>query len=133
MKLVITSSIKKTEFESVKSVFDIDVIKIAAKKSLEGLGENIKSSSKIKGTCLKKVYLTSTGGAGRVIFLLKLKNKKSVLVMIRLKNDKKIGSNMTIQNPKFEKALNKNLDIIISDLENGAFEEFDIQTQTKNK
>jgi len=126
LKLIITSSIKKVEFEPIKKTFNIDVIKIAAQKSLQGLGEKIKSSSKIRGTCLRKVYLTSTAGVGRVVFLLKIKNKKSVLVMVKLKNDKKIGSNMTIQNPKFKKALNKNLDIILEDLKSGDYEEFDV-------
>ena len=126
MKLIITASIKKVEFEPAKSIFDLDIIKTAAKKSLEGLGDTIKSSNKIPSTCLKKVYLTSSSGAGRVIFLLKLNSGKSVLVMIRQKQDKKIGANMTVQNPNFVKALDKNLDIILDDLQKGKYEELDL-------
>ena len=126
MKLIITSSIKKVEFEPVKGIFDLDIIKTAAKKSLQGLGDTIKSSTKILGTCLKKVYLTSSSGSGRVIFLLKLNSGKSVLVMIRLKNDKKVGANMTVRNPNFTKILDKNLDIILDDLQKGKYEELDL-------
>ncbi|EKD63604.1 MAG: hypothetical protein ACD_51C00248G0002 [uncultured bacterium] len=126
MKLIITASIKKVEFEPAKSIFDLDIIKTAAKKSLEGLGDTVKSSNKIPSTCLKKVYLTSSSGAGRVIFLLKLNSGKSVLVMIRQKQDKKIGANMTVQNPNFVKALDKNLDIILDDLQKGKYEELDL-------
>ncbi len=126
MKLIITASIKRVELEPVKGIFNLDIIKTAAKKSLQGLGDTIKSSSKIPGTCLKKVYLTSSSGAGRVIFLLKLNSRKSVLVMIRLKNDKKIGANMTVQNPNFVKTLDKNLDIILDDLQKGKYEELDL-------
>jgi len=119
MKLIITASIKKIEFEPVQGIFNLDVIKTA-------VGDSIKSSNKIPGTCLKKVYLTSSSGAGRVIFLLKLNSKKSVLVMIRLKNDKKVGANMTVQNPHFVKILDKNLDIIFRDLQKRKYEEFDL-------
>jgi len=126
MKFILTASIKKSEFDPIQDLFDLRVIKIAAKKSLQGLGKNIKSSSKIPGTCLKKMNLTSSSGAGRVLFLLKIKNKKSVLVMIRPKNDKKIGTNMTVKNKKFEKILSKNLDLILGDLEKGSYEEFEL-------
>ena len=46
--------------------------------------------------------------------------------MIRLKNDKKIGANMTVQNPNFVKTLDKNLDIILDDLQKGKYEELDL-------
>ncbi len=123
MKLIITASIEKNELEPVYAVFDLEIIKIAAKKSLQGLGESIKSTAKIPGTVLKKVYLTSSGGAGRVIFLLKVKDEKSVLVMIRPKNDKQIGANMTVQNSKFIKVLERNLALILRDLKSGNYKE----------
>lgn len=46
--------------------------------------------------------------------------------MIRLKNDKQIGANMTIKNTKFKKALDKNLNSILSDLNSGNFEEHEL-------
>lgn len=108
------------------STFPVEVLKAAAKKSLDGLGENIKNSKKLSSTTLSKIYLTSTGGAGRAIFLLQVSAKTSILVMIRLKNDKQVGSNMTVKNPKFEKVLEKNLDLIFSDLKKGDFVEYDL-------
>ena len=126
MKLILTASIKKVEFEPLKRIFPLETVKVAAKKSLQGLGDNIKSSTKIPKTVLKKIYLTSTGGAGRAVFLLQISSLKSVLVMIKLKNDKQIGANMTINNPKFKKVLDKNLDLILADLKNGNFEEYEL-------
>ncbi|MFA5842221.1 MAG: hypothetical protein WC882_00880 [Candidatus Gracilibacteria bacterium] len=124
MNLIITHSIQRIEFEVLQKTFSLEVIKAGAKKSLQGLGNDIKSSSKIPSTCLKKIHLTSTGGAGRVIFLLQIGIQKSVLVMIRMKNDKQIGSNMTVQNPKFKKALDKNLSLILKDLKYGDYKEY---------
>lgn len=126
MKLIITASIRKAEFEPYARAFPLEVVKVAAKKSLQGLGDDIKSAKKIPGTVLKKVYLTSTGGAGRVVFLLQIAAKKSVLVMIRLKNDKQIGVNITIKNSRFKKVLEKNLDLILMDLSKRNFEEFEL-------
>lgn len=124
MQLIITLSVKKNEFEPLEDNFPLEAIKIAAKKSLEGLGENIKSSHKISSTSLRKLYLTSKAGAARAIFLLTIGNGKSALVMIRMKNDKQIGSNMTVKNPKFKKILDKNIDAIVKDIESGNYEEY---------
>lgn len=124
MKLIITDGIDKAEFEPQKKIFDLEIIKDAARKSLRGLGDNIKSSFKIPATSLCKIYLTSTGGAGRALFLLKIGKEKSVLVMIRMKKDKHIGVNMTIKNPKFQKSLERNLGLIIDDLELGNYLEY---------
>ena len=126
MKLIITASIKEVEFEPSKKTFSLETVKVAAKKSLQGLGDNIKSSTKIPKTVLKKIYLTSSGGAGRAVFLLQISSQKSVLVMIRLKNDKQVGANMTVNNPKFKKVLDENLDLILADLSNKDFEEYEL-------
>lgn len=126
MKLVLTASIKKAEFEPLKKTFSLEVIKIAAKKCLEGLGKNIKSAAKIPSTSLKKIPLTSIGGAGRAAFLLQTEDGKAILAMIRLKNDKKIGANMSIENPKFKKILEKNFHLLFKDIENGNYEEFEL-------
>lgn len=125
MKLILTASIRKLEFNVMAKTFPLESIKAAAKKSLGGLGESIKNSLEIPNTVLKKVYLTSSGGAGRAVFLLQVSLQKSVLVMIRSKNDKKVGANMTVNNPQFKKVLEKNLDLILSDLGKGDFTEFD--------
>ncbi len=126
MKLIITNSINKFEFEPLKKAFSLDVIKIAARKSLHGLGDSIKNSFKIPATSLSKIYLTSSAGAGRAVFLLQIDKEKSVLVIIRTKKDKQIGTNMTIKNPKFQKVLDKNLNLIIRDIEQGRYSEYDV-------
>lgn len=126
MKLIITGSIRKTEIEAVREVFPFSVIKLAAKKALRGLGSIIKSSEPIKGTVLKKIYITGTSGAGRSLFLLQINSDKAVLVMLKNKKDKKIGANMTVKNANFKKLLEKNLDLILSDLRKKDFDEYDI-------
>lgn len=126
MKLIITASIQELEFKPLEKIFTLKVILEAGKKSLKGLGEKIKGSSKIPSTELQKVYLTSSQGAGRVIFLIQINSKKSVLVMIRHKNDKQIGANMTVKNPKFKKILKKNLDMILKDIQAKKYEEYTI-------
>lgn len=124
MKLILTASIRKAEFEPLQQTFPLEVIKIAAKKCLEGLGTKIKSSTKISSTILKKIPLTSTGGAGRATFLLQIVGNNAILVMIRLKNDKKVGENMSIDNPRFKKVFDKNLALLINDIEHDDYEEF---------
>lgn len=126
MKLIVTNSIGKTELKPLASTFPIEAVKAAAKKSLSGLGENIKNTKKLSSSTLSKVYLTSTGGAGRAVFLSQISEETSILVMIRLKNDKQVGANMTVKNPKFEKVLEKNLDLILSDLKAGNLKEYEI-------
>ena len=121
MELIVTKTLEEKELEPLKNVINLEILKNAAKKSIEGLGESIKTAVKIPETLLKKVYLTTSGGAARSIFLLKIKEDKTVLVMIRMKNDKKVGVNMTINNPKFKKALEKNLEGILKDLALGNY------------
>ena len=124
MKLVITDGIRKSEL--LKNHFSLNDIKVVAKKSLTGLGITIKSTFKIPATCLSKVYITSSKGAARVVFLLKMGEEKAVLVVLRMKQDKLIGSNISVSNPAFQKLLDKNLNIIISDLEFGNFTEYSL-------
>lgn len=123
-KLIITDAIRKNEVDSVKEVFDLEVLKAAAGKCIQGLGKTIKSSAKITESSLKKLNLTSSGGAGRVLFLLKTSSGSAVLVMLRMKNDKSIGSNMSVQNAKFKKALARNLDLIFEDIRTGNYQEY---------
>ncbi len=126
MKLVLSASIRKSEFEPSQKTFSLEIIKIAAKKCLEGLGTKIKSSNKISSTVLKKIPITSIGGAGRAIFLLQVVADKAILVMLRLKNDKNIGGNMSFENSKFKKAFDKNLTLIMKDIKSNAYEEFEL-------
>ncbi|MFH1534003.1 MAG: hypothetical protein ABID64_03660 [Nitrospirota bacterium] len=126
MKFILTASIRKAEFEPLQKIFSLEVIKIAARKCLEGLGTKIKSSKKISSTILKKIPLTGTGGAGRATFLLQIVEDRAILVMLRLKNDKKVGENMSVNNTKFKKVFDKNLDLLMDDIKNDDYEEFEL-------
>ncbi len=126
MRLIITWTIKKTELLRWKRVFSLKVVKQAARKAFGGIGREIKSSLKLRHTCLKKLNLTSAGGAGRIVFLLEIDSQTSILVMLRPKNDKMIGANMTIKNPRFKNLLERNIDMILGDIKAGNYEEYNI-------
>lgn len=103
-----------------------EILKAAARKSLEGLGVTIKNSRRQVGTLLKKIYITSPGGAARVVFLVQIDADKAFLVMLRLKSDKQIGANMTVDNPNFRKVLEKNIESITRDIESQRYEVLEI-------
>ena len=126
MKLIITDSISKTEFHPLEKIFNLEMVKIAARKSLSGLADNIKNSVKMPGTILNKVYLTSSSGAGRSVFLIRIDEQNSFLVIMKTKKDKSIGENMTIKNTEFKKLLEKNLSLIINDIGKGHYSEYEI-------
>lgn len=124
MKLIVPLTLKKQEFLLYEKIFPLAVIKEAARKALGGIGETIKSTRKLPETVLKKVPLTSSSGAGRVLFLLKISPQYAIFVMLRLKNDKQIGTNMSVKNAKFIKVFEKNLDLLLKDLVEKKFEEY---------
>lgn len=121
MKLLVTESIEKSEYQPLKKKVSLETLKKAAAKSLLGLGDTIKSSHKISGSVVKKLYLTSSGGPARAIFLLQINADTTILAMLRMKNDKQIGANMTVDNPAFKKVLDRNFDNIFRDLRAGKY------------
>lgn len=123
---MITASVRKVEFEPLQETFPLEAIKLAAKKCLGGLGTKIKFPNRIPSTILKKIPLTSSGGAGRAVFMLQVVDDKAILLMIKLKNDKKVGENMSFENRKFGKVFDKNLAAVMKDIENDNYEEFDL-------
>jgi hypothetical protein len=124
VKLIVPHSLKKTEFLPHEEIFSLEVLQETARKAFGGLGKTIKSPKKVAKTVLKKLSLTGTNGAGRVLFLLTIGTDKAVFLMLRLKNDKQIGSNMSVQNPKFVKTLEKNLTLLEKDLLSKKFDEY---------
>lgn len=126
MELIITKKVDEKECRPLEREVPLAIIKTAARKALAGIGESIKSAIPISSTKLIKNYLTTPGGAARAIFLLQVGKDQVVLVVLRLKNDKRIGANMTVQNPKFKKVLEQNLDSILSDLEQGKFTKYSL-------
>lgn len=126
MKLILAKSVELREFNQYKDIFSLDTIKEAARKALQGIGNKIKNPFKISSTCLYKIYITSTGGAGRAIFLVLIKQDNAVLALLRMKKDKQIGFNMSMSNTKFKNLLGGNLSRIMKDLEIGDFKVFDL-------
>lgn len=61
-----------------------------------------------------------------IVFVL-TENKKVVPVLIRLKKDKIFGMNMAMNNPAVVSQINKNLDRILDDMGNKAYQEFPLQ------
>jgi len=122
MRLVISKTIREIELDPLKKQISFEELKDVARKSLLGLGDTIKSTQKIPGMVLKKMYLTTVGGAARSIFLLQLDKKATVFVMLRLKKDKRVGENMTVNNPEFTKALQRNLGVVLSDIDSKQFD-----------
>ena len=127
MKLLIPHSLLRSEYEPLREMVPFDILKKSARKCLEGLGNAIKTTKKISGTILKKVYITAPGGAARVIFLLQVSASSAVFVMIRMKNDKQIGANMTVDNKKFKKILERNLEDVLNDLAADQYDVFDLR------
>lgn len=124
MKLIITHSIREKELDPYERKFSLETLQEAATKAIRGIGTTVKGSQNISGTILKKVSLTSPGGAGRALFLIIVHDKYAVLTMLRTKNDKKIGANMSIVNPKFKKILDENLDLIQKEITQGEYQEY---------
>jgi hypothetical protein len=71
--------------------------------------------------------VTSEGGAARAIFLMQLGQKGTIFIMLRLKKDKIVGANMTVANPHFKKALQRNIKIAINDLDLERYDTIEIK------
>ena len=112
MRIIIPKTSER-ELKTVSKYFSEIQIKKAAQKAYKGLGSNIPTS-------MKKIYLTSNSVAGRALFLVKKEKEVVVLVLIRVKNDR-VGENMSYQNPEFSKILDKNLPLILEDIEKGDY------------
>ncbi|NIA02110.1 MAG: hypothetical protein GWP15_01885, partial [Nitrospirae bacterium] len=87
-------------------------------KAARGLGVDVKGST-ISGTKLVKIY----SGAGRMIVLVYVKKGYYLPVLVRLKKDKIVGTNLGKGNKDFQELLNKNLNLVEKDLNEGNFEE----------
>ena len=74
MKLILCEFFRHYEWKNLMTNFPKQKLITAAHKAAQGLSIPIKGSQ-IPGTRLLKIYLTSKAGAGRLIFLLKLRNQ----------------------------------------------------------
>ena len=85
--------------------------------------------SMIPNSKIIKHKLTWKHWAWRVVYLLMIQdwNEKAVYpVILKHKNDKEIWDNMSYKNKKFCSLLNKNLNLILKDIEQWDFEDFEI-------
>jgi hypothetical protein len=124
--LIVCDSIEKKELKPLENYFSFNDIKEASLKAKKGLGIEIKGSF-MKATKLVKVYLTGKRGAGRIVFLVLIHKDHYVPIILRLKNDKLIGNNISIKNSAFEKLLNKYLNYVQEDINNGNFSKYEME------
>lgn len=122
MKIILCHSVLEKEIKPLLKYFSKGDIKKNVLKTVKGLGSEVKGSS-VSGTKLVKVYMTGKGGAGRMIVLVYVSREYYLPVVVRLKKDKIVGSNLSKGNKGFQDLLERNLDFVMKDLENGDFEE----------
>ena len=124
--LILTQYIAKHEFRPLDRFLNIDDILEGATKVSKGLATQIKSPSKTTpGFKFFKVRIGKKNNARMIVFIV-TGNKKIVPVLIRLKKDKLFGMNMAMNNQKVVDQMNKNMDNILTDIDNKQFEEFEI-------
>ena len=127
--LRICNSILKKELEPLFNNFSLEDIIKSAQKVKKGLGISF-GKSYFPQTQSIKLKLTGKGGAGRIIYLVTIKEGKRdvvYLVMLKLKKDKKFGENLSLKNEVVKREYHKNLDLIISDIKAKEFKEYEIK------
>ena len=120
MKVIIAHSVKKKEFKNGK-IPERDLQTIL-KSFGKGILVALKGSSLPAGSRLAKVYATTAKGARRIVFLIDVASGDGFFLFYRDKKDK-IGQNMSIQNPLFRDVLHKYLRLLMSDIENGRYQQ----------
>ena len=119
MRLVIARSICLAEFGQ-ETIPDIHIGPLNRSRAVE-LAITIKGDRLPKGSRLLKGYVTTPEGARRVVHLLVVADETLFLLLYRDKKDA-AGANITVKNTHFRKQLHKHLQLLMKDLESGAFE-----------
>jgi hypothetical protein len=122
--LILTSYIEEHELKPLKKYFDINDLRVGAKKVLDGLGQQIHLPTFDRHYQYYKVRIGNTV-KGRMIVFMMTENKKIVPLLIRLKKDKKYGMNMSQSNPFVVTQIDKNLKSVITDIKDGKFKQYD--------
>lgn len=120
--LVICNSIQKRELTVLREYFSTEDILRSTMKAKAGLGFVLKGSP-FPRTQLIKLYVTGRSAPARLLLLLLVDEKWYMPVLLRLKSDK-VGINMTMKNPDFQRALDKNLSRMVDDLKNMKFKKY---------
>lgn len=121
--LILTQYIAKHEFKPLRRFLSLDDLLDGARKIIKGLAVETKSPRSLSGFRFFKVRIGKRNGARMIVFIV-TGNNKVVPVLIRLKKDKIFGMNMAMNNPQVVHEINKNLDSILDDMKNKAYEEF---------
>ncbi len=98
-----------------------EVILRAHRKGVAGLAARLKGQSLPKHSRLIKVYATTTGGPRRLVFLVDTRSDRAYLLFYRDKNDE-VGANISIKNPAFSGQLQRYLQLLLEDIDNGNIE-----------
>ena len=122
MKIILCHSVLKKEIKPLLEYFSKGDVKKYVGKVANGLGLELKGSY-IPSTKLVKIYMTSKNTAGRMIVLVYVKKDYYLPIVVRLKKDKVVGGNLSKGNKTFQNVLEKNLEMVISDLNDGRFDE----------
>ena len=123
--LILSQYIAKHELMPLYQYFSIKDVIDGAKKVIKGLGQQISPSKAYKSFRFFKVRIGSSTKGRMIVFVL-TENQKVVPLLIRLKKDKKMGMNMAANNPNVVTQIDKNLEQVIKDIENGHFEKFEL-------
>lgn len=121
--LILTKYIAKHEFGPLSRFIDLEDVLDGAEKALKGLAAEIKAPVNTRNFHFFKVRIGQRNGARMIVFLV-TETQKVVPVLIRLKKDKIFGMNMATNNAEVVSQLNKNMDRILDDIQEGEYEEF---------
>lgn len=123
--LILTQYIAKHELKALQRHFDVEDILEGGRKVLKSLAVEVKAPRKLNSARFFKVRI-GTKNTGRMMVFLMTNNQKIIPLLIRLKKDKIFGMNMSINNTDVLAQINKNLDHVLSDIEKGKWEGFDL-------
>ena len=113
MKVVIAANIQKKEFR--RGQIPKEDLAIILHGYAKGIFTLIKGESLPKGSRLIKLYVTTVGGAKRIVFLVDVQTNTGFFLFYRGKNDE-VGKNISIKNPIFKKLLLHYLDLLQKDI-----------------
>jgi hypothetical protein len=118
MKVVVAHGICRKEFK--RDVIPAEDLQVILSGYAKGIFTKIKGESLPKGSRLIKLYVTTVGGAKRIVFLVDVETNIGYFLLFRGKNDA-IGKNISIKNPAFKKKLLLYLDLLNADMETESF------------
>ena len=123
--VVLTQYVSRHELAPLWRYLTLEDVLAGSQKVSQGLAVTTKPPRPLPGFRFYKVRLGKQQSARMIVFVV-LENKKIVPLLIRLKKDKLLGMNLAMNNPALVRALNKNLDQVLNDIERKNYQEFPI-------